>query len=146
MDEIYKKEQAGILAANLKENKPCPVCGSKNHPSPAVISKSLVVPTKEELKIAKEKLEKSEKEYNLIINELTKLNTDCKNYFDIVSNSLSKFSKTLNIDEKYSENTDEIVKLKGLELKANIDDLNKGLIKINEKLSLKKSIDEKIKL
>ncbi|WP_278683676.1 SbcC/MukB-like Walker B domain-containing protein, partial [Paraclostridium bifermentans] len=143
MDEIYKKEQAGILAAILKENKPCPVCGSKNHPNPAVISKNLVVPTKEELKIAKEKSEKSEKEYNLIINELTKLNTDCKNYFDIVSNSLLKFSKPLNIDEKYSDNTDEIVKLKGLELKVNIDNLNKDLIKINEKLSLKKSIEEK---
>ncbi|MCU9813319.1 hypothetical protein [Paraclostridium sp. AKS81] len=138
MDELYKKEQAGILACSLKENTPCPVCGSKNHPNPAVISKNLIVPTKEELKIAKEKLEEAEKENNLKINELTKLNTDCKNYFEIVSNSLLKFSKTLNIDENYSAKTAEIVKLKGLELKGNIDDLNKELIKINEKLSMKK--------
>ncbi|WP_419743128.1 AAA family ATPase [Paraclostridium dentum] len=142
MDELYKKEQAGILACSLKENTPCPVCGSKNHPNPAVISKNLIVPTKEELKIAKEKLEEAEKENNLKINELTKLNTDCKNYFEIVSNSLLKFSKTLNIDEKYSVNTADVVKLKGIELKGNIDDLNKELIKINEKLSLKKNIDE----
>lgn len=142
MDELYKKEQAGILACSLKENTPCPVCGSKNHPNPAVISKNLIVPTKEELKIAKEKLEEAEKENNLKINELTKLNTDCKNYFDILSNSLLKFSKTLNIDEKYSVNTAEVVKLKGIELKVNIDDLNKELIKTNEKLSMKKNIDE----
>lgn len=142
MDELYKKEQAGILACSLKENTPCPVCGSKNHPNPAVISKNLIVPTKEELKIAKEKLEEAEKENNLKINKLTKLNTDCKNYFDILSNSLLKFSKTLNIDENYSPKTAEIVKLKGIELKVNIDDLNKELIKINEKLSMKKNIDE----
>lgn len=142
MDELYKKEQAGILACSLKENTPCPVCGSKNHPNPAVISKNLIVPTKEELKIAKEKLEEAEKENNLKINELTKLNTDCKNYFDILSNSLLKFSKTLNIDENYSAKTAEIVKLKGIELKVNIDDLNKELIKTNEKLSMKKNIDE----
>lgn len=142
MDELYKKEQAGILACSLKENTPCPVCGSKNHPNPAVISKNLKVPTKEELKIAKEKLEEAEKENNLKINELTKLNTDCKNYFDILSNSLLKFSKTLNIDENYSAKTAEIVKVKGIELKVNIDDLNKELIKINEKLSMKKNIDE----
>ncbi|EQK42636.1 AAA domain protein [[Clostridium] bifermentans ATCC 638] len=142
MDELYKKEQAGILACSLKENTPCPVCGSENHPNPAVISKNLIVPTKEELKIAKEKLEEAEKENNLKINELTKLNTDCKNYFDILSNSLLKFSKTLNIDENYSAKTAEIVKVKGIELKVNIDDLNKELIKINEKLSMKKNIDE----
>lgn len=143
MDELYKKEQAGILASNLQDNTPCPVCGSKVHPRPAIISKNLKVPTKEELKIAKEKLEESEKENNLRINELTKLNTDCKNYFDIVSKSLSKFSRTLGIDENYSSNTANIVKSKGIELKANIDELNKDLIKINEELSLKNRIIDK---
>ncbi|MEG2984916.1 MAG: AAA family ATPase, partial [Peptostreptococcaceae bacterium] len=50
MDDLYKKEQAGILASNLKTNTPCPVCGSTNHPNPATIRKDLKVPTKEELK------------------------------------------------------------------------------------------------
>lgn len=31
----YLAGQAGILAAQLKENVPCPVCGSLHHPSPA---------------------------------------------------------------------------------------------------------------
>lgn len=142
MDELYIKEQAGILATNLKENKPCPVCGSKNHPNPAVISKNLIVPTKEELKIAKEKSVKSEKEYNLTINELTKLHTACNNYFEIINNNLINLPKNLNIDEKYYDNTSEIVKMKGIELKGNIDKLNKELIKTNEKLSMKKNIEE----
>ena len=38
---LYRKflnAQAGILSKELKEEMPCPVCGSVNHPSPAVLS------------------------------------------------------------------------------------------------------------
>ena len=41
MDDLYKKEQAGILASSLLENTPCPVCGSVVHPSPATIKKGI---------------------------------------------------------------------------------------------------------
>lgn len=36
-DELYKRQQAGIIALELKENTPCPVCGSLHHPSIAKI-------------------------------------------------------------------------------------------------------------
>lgn len=36
-NESFLKEQAGILAADLEEGMPCPVCGSLHHPSPAAI-------------------------------------------------------------------------------------------------------------
>ena len=35
-EESFRKGQAGLLAQGLTEGMPCPVCGSKNHPSPAV--------------------------------------------------------------------------------------------------------------
>lgn len=38
----FLEEQAGILAQNLKDNVPCPVCGSCSHPAPAVLSESAV--------------------------------------------------------------------------------------------------------
>ena len=44
MDDLYKKEQAGILASQLQENKPCPVCGSTNHPNKAIIKESSKIP------------------------------------------------------------------------------------------------------
>ena len=41
----FLDDQAGILAAELAENQPCPVCGSLHHPSPAV--KTDDAPTRE---------------------------------------------------------------------------------------------------
>lgn len=35
---VFLSEQAGILAKELKENEPCPVCGSLHHPHPASMS------------------------------------------------------------------------------------------------------------
>ena len=50
--KMYLDEQAGILAAELKDNEPCPVCGSCSHPHKAKISEK--APTKQELQTAKE--------------------------------------------------------------------------------------------
>ncbi len=38
----YLMEQAGILASSLEDNKPCPVCGSLDHPRPAILSEHAV--------------------------------------------------------------------------------------------------------
>lgn len=50
---LFLCEQAGVLAAELEHGKPCPVCGSVEHPLPAKLTEG--APTKEqidELKIA----------------------------------------------------------------------------------------------
>ncbi len=52
--------QAGILAEELKENAPCPVCGSVNHPTPA--KKSENAPTEAEWKASKKKYDQAEAE------------------------------------------------------------------------------------
>lgn len=44
---MFLKNQAGILAAGLEENEPCPVCGSTDHPYPAVVTED--APSAEEL-------------------------------------------------------------------------------------------------
>lgn len=56
MELRFYHEQAGLLAARLVEGEPCPVCGSRNHPQKAELSKN--APDKKELDREKEKVEK----------------------------------------------------------------------------------------
>ncbi|MDO5785643.1 MAG: SMC family ATPase [Eubacteriales bacterium] len=53
LNHAFLREQAGILAENLRPGMPCPVCGAVEHPKLAV--KSKIVPTEQELNAAKER-------------------------------------------------------------------------------------------
>jgi len=55
-------EQAGILASNLLEGKPCPVCGSTSHPQIAKMSEH--APTEAEVKKAKQAYEIAQADTN----------------------------------------------------------------------------------
>lgn len=62
----YLKMQAGIIAKNLKENEPCPVCGSYEHPNIAKL---------ENIELNKETIDKLKKECdsaNLKLADLSK--------------------------------------------------------------------------
>jgi exonuclease SbcC len=45
LEEGFLRSQAGIIAGNLLTGKPCPVCGSTEHPSPAKLSENSVTET-----------------------------------------------------------------------------------------------------
>ncbi len=57
LNKAFLDCQAGILAENLVENMPCPVCGSLTHPKKA--TKPMETPTEEQLKTAKAKADKA---------------------------------------------------------------------------------------
>jgi exonuclease SbcC len=51
-NKAFLEEQAGILASTLEEGSKCPVCGSTEHPEPAVLSQN--APSEAELNAVKE--------------------------------------------------------------------------------------------
>ncbi len=57
--KAFFDEQAGIIAQELNEGKPCPVCGSTHHPAPAC--KSAAAPTQAELDAMEKDNERAEK-------------------------------------------------------------------------------------
>ncbi|MBQ7923074.1 MAG: SMC family ATPase [Clostridia bacterium] len=56
MERAYLDGQAGVLARNLKEGAPCPVCGSAEHPHPAVYTEE--IPTESTLQESRKAYEK----------------------------------------------------------------------------------------
>lgn len=58
LNKAFLDEQAGVLARELEDGTPCPVCGSLTHPAPAVSSD--IAPTEAELKSAKSDMDKAQ--------------------------------------------------------------------------------------
>lgn len=111
--KAYLDEQAGILAENLQENEPCPVCGSKSHPFLA--KKSQDAPTKEELEKSKKLYESaerlatqaSEKASSINATIFEKESSILKNANNFVKAEIIEELSNL-IEEKKNEYNDEI--------------------------------------
>ena len=103
-EKEFFKEQAGILAEKLKENEPCPVCGSLHHPNLAIKSKSVL--TKEELDNLKEKEEKSRKILTDATNKVTEINSK-------IETLIKEFGEKPDVElynKKYLEISEELEK------------------------------------
>ena len=61
LEKLYFRKQAGIFASQLKDNEPCPICGSLHHPHPALLEKE---------DISKEKLDQQKKVVTRFENKL----------------------------------------------------------------------------
>ena len=92
LNRAYLDEQAGVLAAELHNGEPCPVCGSTEHPVLAVLSSE--APTKIELDKLKKATEQSEEETvtagNAANNILGQSDTKKKEIIAVASNILNK--------------------------------------------------------
>ncbi len=73
LQEQWDKGQAAILAGGLTRGEPCPVCGSLDHPNPAVAGG--VLPSEADLKSCRQAVSELEEALNRARNECGKLKT-----------------------------------------------------------------------
>lgn len=131
----FFNEQAGIIADELKDGEPCPVCGSTSHPNLA--RKSENAPSQADVeslqKLAKKAQEKADKARDTA--------SALKSRFDeITANVKSAAKKLFGTDDNVFDNYNSNISA----LKKEYDDTLALLKTANEKLNLYKKLDNKI--
>ena len=110
----YFRYQYGYIASELVEGKPCPVCGSLEHPSPAVFDGSLI--TQEMLDQAEKERNEASEHLKSVTTEITKVKTKR----DELEKQIEEFGFTYGSDaeelRKRSEDIKNDIKLKESEL------------------------------
>ena len=87
-NELFLLSQAGILAQELKDGQPCPVCGSTHHPKIAVMPEN--APTKEEVKNLKDEFDKSNERVNKGQMACTEQKTKCESLAENVKKQIAE--------------------------------------------------------
>lgn len=69
---LYRRALIGIVARDLEDGKPCPVCGSTTHPVKATVEKE--APREQDLEEDKRQVEKLSREYQEVYSKIAAMN------------------------------------------------------------------------
>ena len=160
-EDKFFREQAGIIAQRLEEGKPCPVCGSIEHPNKAIKNDDVL--SEDELKKLEEEKSKLENKRNTVKNETISLNAKIETTIKMIPESnkqdfnLQDFEKQINesknkqeLEIKSLKENFENVCLIFAKKKENIDKINFDEIKQNIEKQINgqnnKLLENKVKL
>ena len=140
MEKLYFRKQAGIFALQLKEDQPCPICGSLHHPHPAQIEKEDI--TKEKLDQQAKKVKQQEHRLQDILQKIL-LSNQKK---EMLVKQTKQLSSELNIQEELSKE----IFIKELDhLSKDEKRMKKEYLELQDELKyiqkLKKSVDLSLK-
>ncbi|MGN1180198.1 MAG: AAA family ATPase [Suilimivivens sp.] len=103
-DKRYRHGIAGILANNLTQGEPCPVCGSLSHPGKAVMEDDM--PTEEEVEKKKALFEKKGEELTAIHGKTAA----CRERGDVINREIEQQKQSLSSFEKEKKEQHPFVK------------------------------------
>ena len=137
MRRRFNDEQAGIMAETLRDNEPCPVCGSVHHP--ALARKTADAPTKEEAEKAEASAEKARRNADDLSSECNAKGSVIEEKKRGISVKLADLLPGSTLDNA-NENADK----KLCEIKARTAVLAEKLAAENKNLKRKKELSELI--
>ena len=133
--KLYLDAQAGILAETLKEDMPCPVCGSLSHPKKA--SKPVDVPTKDELDALQNRISAANKEVEMASQAAGKLNGAINEKMEATLTSIKELLGDINVNS-----ATDIAKENISELQTKIKSINSEIEQLRKNISRKDSIEK----
>ncbi len=137
LNKAYLDEQAGILAVELKDGQPCPVCGSTEHPDPAVLS--VKAPTKAELDKAKKAAEAAESEMTTASGLASNLNGQSGTKRDEIITAATTL-----LGEILFDNIPSVLESALTEVKTGLAEVNEKLAEQEKRIARKKELEEAI--
>jgi exonuclease SbcC len=135
LNKAYLDEQAGILAVELKDGQPCPVCGSTEHPVPAILS--VMAPTKGELDNAKSAAEVAELEMTAANGLASNLNGQS----DTKRGEIISAATTL-LGEALFDNIPSALGRAFTEVKTGLEEVREQLVEQKKRIARKKELNE----
>lgn len=143
--QLYLDEQAGLMAEQLAEDVPCPVCGSLHHPHPAV--KSEEAPSKDEVECAKEEAQKALREQEQASLRASRIKGSVEEKAEALQSANDSLLGQMNYEDKVHEVLSEYKKCdlrlqKILEERKRKEKWEEQLLEVREKLEEKRQQQE----
>lgn len=133
----FLREQAGMMASNLEEGKPCPVCGSIHHPVLAALSQD--APSEADVKHAKKKYEDADKETQLASQKASKQNGTVETARGALLKTVSDLLPGTSLEEASAA-----AEKNANALQEEIDGLKKELAEMEKSIQRKQELDTQI--
>lgn len=137
LNSAFLREQAGILAENLSDNSPCPVCGSTAHPNKA--KKSSSAPTEYQLKSAKQKADSANKQAADQSKLCSEISGQLEQYRAVIKGLFAENGIISNIDDSH-----EVLNNKINSLRTELKEIKQKIKIENKKIERKNQLSSEL--
>ena len=131
---LFMSEQAGIMAASLMDGDPCPVCGSRTHPSKAVAAKD--VPSQATVKELKSMVEDLEEK----VRKGTEFCMEQKNKVDTLNASICGHLKEFMDTSELSKDTLDAINARYTEVEKGCKEVDRLTGSLNSSIQRREKL------
>lgn len=133
-ERAFLREQAGIMASSLTAGMACPVCGSIEHPHPAVLAEG--APTEADVKAAKAEYDRAQDKTKKASNEAQKLKGTVGTTEEILAKEIDSLIPGISLEDstKAAEEQENL-------LAVQIEGLNVQIVALAKKMARREELD-----